>query len=190
MENRFDRLTANLDKLRKNETQMTEAQKVEYRKPLLKLKKTIAADATEIMCGFLLAGCNFKESDRDEVDAIGKRLNGIMKEAEDKKAGKVLFATYDIDQFLKALLPLRLRIWYEAYAPYWIKNCEKTGSEEFPYHNDIIGMDWWEGHGEWATTKTEGGKKTVDYKGGVTIMLPPTMELVQAAYQEEMRSAV
>ena len=191
MESYYTRLTENLGKLKRNETQMDAAQRERYKKPLRKLKEQIREDATETMKAFLVMGCRFLKADSgEEMPAFQERAGAIIdaaaEEGDFKKASRILFKEYDTDKFLEALCPLHTQIHTEAYSPYWLKHCKATGEAQFPYYNDIIGMHWWEGHGEWAATKEEGGRRDVDFTRGVTIMLPPTSELIDEAYEKEM----
>ena len=175
-----------LGKLKRNETQMSEEQKQRYAKQLDDLKKEIRKQAAIVMREFLLSGIRIRKDDGD--DACG-RIEAVAKDEQRsiRKAMKILMSTYDTDEFLKALCPIQCRIFHEGYGPYWVSHCKPTGDPEFPYTNDLIGMEWWEGHNEWASTKIEDGKRTVDFQRGVTVMLPPTMELIKKDYQEEMQ---
>ena len=188
----YERFKENLGKLQRNESQMTAEQKVKYKKPLLKLKHEIADDATEVMRNFLVSGIRLADEDRDSEDwkAVIRKSESFIdewsKSGRMKEVSKVLFTTFDIDEFTLALLPLYYKIWYEAYGPYWLKHCLPTFEDEFTFSNDIIGMEWWEENQEWAAVKIEGKKKVCDYQRGVRIMLPPTDELLQEAYQKDL----
>lgn len=188
----YNRLNENLGKLQRNESQMTDEQKKKYAAPLKKLKKQIAADATEIMRLFLMEGCRLAEEDKDSEawKTMIRKTEGFIddfgRSGKMKEVSRVLFTTYSLDEFYLALLPLHYKIWYEAYGPYWLMHCTPTFENEFTFTNDIIGMEWWEDHDEWVAVKIVDGKKEVDYQGGFTIMLPPTQELLEKAYKEEM----
>lgn len=190
----YDRVTENLGKLQRNETQMTEEQKKKYAAPIAKLKKEIAADATELMHQFIMSGCRMVDRDKETADwkAMIRKVEEIMKNfresGESKKVSKVLFTTYSLDKFFEALLPVHNKVWYEAYGPYWLTHCTPTFEDEFTFTNDIIGMEWWDQHNEWAAVKIVDGKKECDYQKGVTIMLPPTRELLDGAYQKDMEA--
>ena len=179
----YKELEEALGKLKRNETQMSEEQKRRYAK---QLEAKIRQLASQVMREFLLSGIRIRKDDGDEtagkIEAVVRDEQGSM-----RKAMEILLSTYDMDEFLKALCPIQCRIFHEGYGLYWVSHCKPTGDPEFPYTNDLIGMEWWEGHNEWAATKMEDGKRTVDFKRGVTIMLPPTMELIQKDYQEEMQ---
>ncbi len=192
MEDYYKRLTENLGKLKRNEEQMTPEQKVQYKKPLQKLKREIADDATKAMKDFVFMGMrtakDYKPEEGDQIFEIAERL---VKDYEQsggiKKASKILFKTYDLDQFFLALCDIHSAVFHLAYGKYWIKHIKPTGEDEYPYYNDIIDMYWWKEHHEWAVTKIEDGKRVTDYQGGVTIMLPPTWEEIKAEHEKELR---
>lgn len=190
-ENIFTRISGNLGLLQRNETQMTEEQKKKYEVALKKLKRKIAEDATLIAKDFIISGCRFLKDDfKDWEDSFTKEVNRILEEEDEtrKAASKILFTTYDIEKFLTAICGIHDRIFYEAYAPYWLHHTSPNPmSSEYPYHNDIIDMDWWAEHDEWAKTKLEDGKLVTDYQGGVTIMMPPTEELIRKAHEEQKK---
>ena len=192
MASQYERLVENLGKLKRNETQMTKEQKEQYKKPLLKLKQEIADDATEVMKSFVTGGMRLAKGDKDSdewrnvIKATERLFNEWGEQGKLKEASKILFTTYDLDKFLEALCPIHSTVWHLAYGGYWLKHITETGEQEYPYYNDILDMYWWKEHHEWAATKIENGKRVTDYYGGVTIMLPPTKELIDAEYKAEM----
>ena len=184
MGNIFTEMDEMLGKLRRNEEQMTEAQKKQYAVQLLALKKKISKSATEICRSFLLCGIRILKEDENN-EAI-ERINMILAEeiawGALKEASRILFSTYNVDKFLEALCPVHDRVFYEGYAPYWIEHCDVYNEEgkqthgggEFSAWNHIIDMGWIEEYGVW---------KKKDEMCWM-IMLPPTMELIQKEYEE------
>ena len=184
MGNIFTEMDEMLGKLRRNEEQMTEAQKKQYAVQLLALKKKISKSATEICRSFLLCGIRILKEDENN-EAI-ERINMILAEeiarGALKEASRILFSTYNVDKFLEALCPVHDRVFYEGYAPYWIEQCDVYNEEgkqthgggEFSAWNHIIDMGWIEEYGVW---------KKKDEMCWM-IMLPPTMELIQKEYEE------
>ena len=184
MGNIFTEMDEMLGKLRRNEEQMTEAQKKQYAVQLLALKKKISKSATEICRSFLLCGIRILKEDENN-EAI-ERINMILAEeiarGALKEASRILFSTYNVDKFLEALCPVHDRVFYEGYAPYWIEHCDvynevgkqTHGGGEFSAWNHIIDMGWIEEYGVW---------KKKDEMCWM-IMLPPTMELIQKEYEE------
>lgn len=184
MGNIFTEMDEMLGKLRRNEEQMTEAQKKQYAVQLLALKKKISKSATEICRSFLLCGIRILKEDENN-EAI-ERINMILAEeiarGALKEVSRILFSTYNVDKFLEALCPVHDRVFYEGYAPYWIEHCDVYNEEgkqthgggEFSAWNHIIDMGWIEEYGVW---------KKKDEMCWM-IMLPPTMELIQKEYEE------
>ena len=184
MGNIFTEMDEMLGKLRRNEEQMTEAQKKQYAVQLLALKKKISKSATEICRSFLLCGIRILKEDENN-EAI-ERINMILAEeiarGALKEASRILFSTYNVDKFLEALCTVHDRVFYEGYAPYWIEHCDVYNEEgkqthgggEFSAWNHIIDMGWIEEYGVW---------KKKDEMCWM-IMLPPTMELIQKEYEE------
>lgn len=184
MGNIFTEMDEMLGKLRRNEEQMTEAQKKQYAVQLLALKKKISKSATKICRSFLLCGIRILKEDENN-EAI-ERINMILAEeiarGALKEASRILFSTYNVDKFLEALCPVHDRVFYEGYAPYWIEHCDVYNEEgkqthgggEFSAWNHIIDMGWIEEYGVW---------KKKDEMCWM-IMLPPTMELIQKEYEE------
>lgn len=191
----YERLTENLGKLQRNESQMTEEQKKQYAAPLKKLKNQIAEDATEAMKQFITMGMRIAKEDKNPEDwknvirATEKLIEEYEKSGGIKKASKILFTTYSLDKFFEALCDIHSAVFHLAYGGYWIKHITPTGEKEYPFYNDIIEMYWWAEHHEWAATKIEDGKRVTDYYGGVTIMLPPTWEEIKAEHDKEVRES-
>lgn len=174
MENCIKRLKENLGKLKRNEEQMDAQQKERYKAQLCKLRKQIARDAGKLGAAYVTIGCHFLESGGEsEREACRERITRILDCADAKatvrKSLDSLFADYDIAAFLIALSPIQRRVFYEAYSPYWLKHCKQTGDPDFPYANDIIGMEWWEDGKQWVKA---GGRD------GIRDALPPTKEMV------------
>ncbi len=185
MENTFQEFTEKLGKLQRNETQMTERQKVIYAAQLKALRSKIAASATGIAKGFILGGIQILKKDPPETkDECINRIKVIVDQEVGagamKRASKVLFTTYDADKFLEALLPIRQRVWFEGYGPYWCQHCKPyTGSgmsgKPLTYWNDLIGMGWNPEYSVWEK------EKEICW----TLMLPPTIKLVRREYKQE-----
>lgn len=180
MENYYSRMVENLGKLRRNEENMTPEQRKKYEKPLKRLKTLIANDATNAMHDFLIGGVQILKEDREGMEMFSKTLEKILAEdaeAVSKEAGRVLFTTYDVEKFLEAMIPLRNRIWYEAYGPVWLSHCRETGDPAYPYRNDIINMDWDAASNVWFDREEKSW----------TLMLPPTKQLLRKEYLETYR---
>lgn len=165
------RVTENLGRLKRNEDQMTPEQKAMYGKAVKKLRNRIWSDALAIMQQFLFLGCRMTDSEADK-EILHSKVTEIMQNGGTEsieEAAKVLFSTYDLNAFLKALIPLNKRIYYEAYSEVWLFHCRKTGKT---YRNDLIDdLEWNADYGMWFNMD----KKTFG------CFLPPTKELLDAA---------
>ena len=180
----YKRLTETLDKLKRNETQMSDQQKAEYADQLKALRQKIAGMAGEIAREFILGGTRLKQG--EDADECARRIQEIVQaeQARDeyKTAMAVLFRTYNVAKFTTVLLPIHNRVWYEGYAPYWCKYCTPyTGTsyngKPLTFWNDIIDMGWNERERVWYS---ESEKR-------ISLSLPPTMEQVAAKYEKELQ---
>lgn len=182
-DNTYTLFIQKLERLQRNETQMTDVQKLQYEAELKALRKKIAGYAAQIARPFLTGGMLFK---RDEpsfecVERVQAMLKSDRTKEEYHAAVKILFNTYSVNEFLGALLPTQCRVRYEGYAPYWLEHCKpytgkaKSG-EELTYWNDLIQMGWNEEYGLWFR----------EDRNGVSEALPPTQELMQKKYFKEL----
>jgi len=174
-----------LDRLRRNEEQMTPEQRKQYAKNLQNFKKQIAEECTEILRAFLLDGLQVLKGDEGGADAIKRRIAMITEKQSWKDrmldARDILFRTYSLDEFLTAVCPMHDEIWYMAYGPYWVSKTQvdpETGEITNPVVDAIWGEKfyWNAEHNQWE------GKEKLTW----TIMLPPTQELLEKAYREEV----
>lgn len=185
MQNTFQEFTEKLGKLQRNESQMTERQKVVYAAQLKSLRSKVAALASEIARGFIIGGIQILKADPPETrDRLTSKVAAIINQEKAagtiKAASRVLFSAYDTDKFLEALIPLHDRVWFEGYAPYWCQHCRPyTGigasGQKLTHWNDIIGMGWNPERGLWEK------ESEICW----TVMLPPTMELAATEYEKE-----
>lgn len=155
------------------------AEQMDPIKPKVSITRKEANELAEafLFSGMPVAGNEERELD-ETADAIRLILNQNMNEI--RIAVKRYLDDGDQDAFFLALLPVHLKIWYEAYAPYWLKHCHPVADHddeaEFTYYNDLIDMHW---VGEWQEWKRKD-------KWEVTIMLPPTKGMILLQYREEM----
>lgn len=172
----YRRLTDNLGKLKRNLSQMSEGQKKRFARQLDDLKRQVAADASEIAKAYLISGMLF--SGAQDVDDLKRGIGKVLDEDRGqtaRAASKVLFSVYDVRKFLSALSSLKMRVWYEAYGPYWLGHCAPTGDPDFPYGNALIGMVWDAKDQVWVS------------RDGMSFRtaLPPTEELLREYYARD-----
>ncbi len=170
----FFRLLNRLGKLQRNMQQMTPTQLVQYKNQLRKLRKEIIHDAEEAVREFLLSGWYISDSAKQ----LAEQTEYVCSAPDAKKtihaAVNVLFSTYDISRFLAELLPLKNRLKYEIYGPYWLQHCKPTGDPVYPYQNELTDMFWIQDLNLWMEQP----------KGVVAKMLPPTEDMLQKEYEE------
>lgn len=173
----------------RNITQMTEADKEKYKKPLLRLKKQISRTALIVQENFVFTGCVFNNADEAEKAKCVKKIEGIVQDLI--KSGEwsrpfsdVLLKTYDVDAFLRALSPMQHKIYYKGYGEYWLSHCEPTFKPEFPFYNNIFDMYWRKADSIWVDSNIKDGKAGKSYS--FAIMLPPTQDLLDEQYESEV----
>lgn len=173
-----EELTEKLGKLRRNEEQMSPEQRRQYAKNLQAFRRQICADASAVLNDWCFGGLRVIKTDQGGIDSIIRRSRMICekekRDGEFKRLGRILLTTYSVDEFLDAGVRIHNRIWYEAYAPYWISRCV-WNEERKTWWNPIIKMWWVPRWREWVSQ--EGDRWTV--------MLPPTEDLVRKQYQED-----
>ena len=144
------------------------------------------SEVNDIVKGFLLSGTPIARADENSeianavIDSIRLIFDAHMPEI--RAAAKEYMKTEDLDALALSLLPVHNKIWYEAYAPYWLSHCkpvdDRDTEAEFTYYNDLIDMYWVGKWQEW--------KKKEEF--AVTIMLPPTKGLTEFRYQEDEKA--
>lgn len=181
----FQKTQEKLDKLRRNETQMTPEQKIAWKKNLQAFRNQIIAEANEIMAAFVFGDLKVLIEDDGAADQILARAKKLVEtdwwKRQKDHAKDVLFRTYSLNEFLDAICRMHTEVWYKAYGPYWVSKTRKDASGEMT--NPVVDAIWdekfyWNAeHGQWE------GKEKMTW----TIMLPPTMELLKKSYEEEVQ---
>ena len=178
----YGELLEKLERLKNNETQMSEAQKKKYAAPLARLRQEVQSMALAAGRQFMFMGVRILEGDSYALDQVRSVLSENEIRDAERAALAVLFSSYDLDDYLMAVLPLHLKIYYLGYGPYWTAHCKPVSGMdegvELAYYNDLIDMYWvpesrqWKQKGRWAWT----------------VMLPPTMELIREEYRREVEN--
>ena len=173
-------LLSKLERLKRNEPQMTEAQKIQYKPELDTLKRQIRSGALAFGRDFIFLGVQVEENDLFAMERIRSVLSENEMADAERAALAVLFECYDFDAYLLELMPVYLKLYYLGYGPYWAKHCKKIKDSDdvaqFSHYNDLIGMYWVP---EWHEWKTKG-------KWEVTVKLPPTMKEIKEEYRREV----
>jgi hypothetical protein len=172
-------LAEKLGKLRRNELQMTAEQKIQFKEQIRAFKFKIQNLASEILKSFCLDGLRILPGDEAGVNSVIRSVEQIIGEERKKGTfralGDILLKTADPDAFLEAAYPLRYRVWFEGYGPYWLAQCHYIADRQ-TYYNPILQMWWHPDEGLWAT---ENG-------AAWTMAFPPTPELLRRRHQEEL----
>lgn len=147
--------------------------------------KHATKSVNDLVMSFLFTGMpvSSKDADSPAVDAVvdavrvifDKHISGIRVAIQKHEESKDMEAlTYD-------LLPVRNKLLYEAYAPYWLTHCRLVKNHHnerwFTYYNDLIDMYWAWKRQAWMSKD-----------GCSTVMLPPTRGLITLAYQEAVKN--
>lgn len=189
--NVVSRLEANLGKLKRNLDQMTPEMRTKYKSAIDKMRSAILKDANQVYEDFLFGGRMFLDTKDDAFTNSAQAINTIIVKAENagfkKRLMDWLFECWDLDLFLDALCPLHYQVWFEGYGKwYWAHKIEDKGEglEPLRYYNPILDMWWHNEWREWCTLSEDG--ETGEKKPGfpVTIMLPPTMDLMEMDYRD------
>ena len=188
--NIYSETAEKLDKLRRNETRMSQEQFVRYTSALKKYRREIIAGANEILRYFWLNGIIAKnEGERNILcKEIQKIIDDEIAKGEMKRLKDILFQNYSLDEFLNAAYRVHCRIQYEAYAPYWISTCEKKPlpdgipwasipSSGAVWYNQMIDMYWQSEYEVWVSESEMSWRTS----------LPPTKELCEAEYAKERK---
>ena len=175
--NTYTELTVALDRLKRNETQMTPAQKTQFASQLKALKQNIYSLALEAAWEFLFTEMFVKDNCEKMHCEVIKCIASDSTKAEIKRALKVLYDTYDAVEYLTLLEPLYIRIMHEIYAPYWLAHCKKVKrGDTFTYYNDLIDMYWHEEARLWLS------KDQISAR----VILPPTSEAIKESFSREV----
>ena len=171
---KWDEIERKLEKLRRNEIQMSPAQFLAYKDQIGRFKSAIFTQAKEVLKDFLVSGIRYEMD-----DIAAKDLFGAIKRICREEVGSgglerlrgVLFSTYSLNAFLSEAVGWRDRILFEAYAPYWCAHVAETGDSAYPYRSDLAGMRW---RADWGLWEAEDGKSWA-------LMLPPTRGQMEGA---------
>lgn len=188
--NIYSETAEKLGKLRRNEEQMSDGQRLRYASVLKKYRREIIAGAGQILRQFWISGLLVeKDSLLDNLcDSALNIINDEFAKGEMKRLVDILFQTYSLNEFLNAACMVRSRILYEAYVEYWLEKCiQKPLPNGIPWagipssgsvwYNRMIDMYWQSEYRVWVSES-----KTA-WRG----CLPPTKELCESEYAKERK---
>lgn len=174
-----------LDRIRKNEHGMTPFQRIQYRDALKEFKRGVYGECVRLLEDFISGDLWVLDSDRAGEDSVIRRAamaseDPTWRSLVQKICG-ILLETYDIGKTLEAACRARTEIMYRAYSPYWASRSvydDRAGKYTNMILNALYGGEFYydAGVGQWKDAKRRIGVGA----------LPPTMELIEVWYREEM----
>ena len=174
-----------LYKLRRNRHQMTPEQRRQYAKNLQNFCMQVNAECNAYLLIVLSEGLWVMNGDEKEAEKVvlraGKIGRGEWWKNQLKEMHRALFARYSIEEFMSIAYRLRIEIWCKAYGPYWARRT-KTDPDTGKMTNDLVDS-LWGGHYVWSGER--GQWESADGTS-CTIMLPPTLDLIEKVYREEV----
>lgn len=165
------------DKLRKlrinREKVPLQVLQTKYKEPYRQLLQEIKKLSEEILKSFVFGGMKFDLENESELKEFISAAQAVIDQEEEvgtfQEISQAVFQEYDAEKMLDiAARKILWRVWYEAYAPYWIKHCILQCDGNVIW-NDLIKMKWDAGSGVWTSMDGE----------SFTLMLPPTRELIK-----------
>ena len=140
----YEKLSQMVARLKRNDEQMTMAQKKQYAKQMASFRMKIGKLAISVAEEFLLTGVRIlKEDDPVLVYKAEERLSKIIKDEVVKgtlrNAIKILLSTYSMDRFMIALCPAQCRVFYIGYGPYWAAHCHRVDQDDTAKENGCDG---------------------------------------------------
>lgn len=113
------RAQGTLEKYRKNKTLVSPADLAgKYKVPFQKLKAQLAGELSDYLKAYSLERLQITED--EYFQEFADTVNRIFKDAEiGKRVGRAAFKEYDIEQVEQMAEELRIRIFKEAYTPYF-----------------------------------------------------------------------
>lgn len=154
----LQKLEEKLERLKRNESQMTEDQKKAYCQQLREYKKSCLVMARRILMDFLFSDAKCDPADI-QVKDLADRTRAILQDEKESGAlremDRILLRTFSVNEYMKAACRIKDRIWREAYGPYWTGCCSKD--DEGRIRNKFIpGYEWVEEFGIWMTPDRTG----------------------------------
>ena len=174
-----------LDRIRKNEHGMTPFQRIQYRDALKELKRGVYGECVRLLEDFISGDLWVLDSDQAGEDSVIRRAAMASEDPAWKslvqKICSALVETYDIGKTLEAACRVRTEIMYRAYSSYWASRSvydDHVGKYTNMILNALYGGEFYydAGAGQWEDAKRRIGVGA----------LPPTMELIEVWYREEM----
>lgn len=161
----LQRVTDTLEKYRKNKTLVSPADlEGKYRVPFQKLKKQLADELSEYLKAYSLERLQLTGS--DHFEEFAESVNQIFRNTDmGKRVGKAAFKEFDIAQVTQIAEELRIKVFKEAYVPYFQKHiclyaAPECFSENNPHipriYNSLVDKFWDEQNRKWISDEAAG----------------------------------
>lgn len=158
-----------LEKYKKNKTLVSPQDLAgKYKQPFEKLKRQLAEELSEYLKAHSLEGLVVIR-DNQGYDEFVDTVNRIFSETDTgKQVGRAAFKEYDLEKVKHLAEDLRIRVYSEAWVPYFQKHIclyltEECLAEENPQspriYNSLVDMFWDARNSEWIKNKA-GGRTT------------------------------
>ena len=117
----LQRLAGTLEKYKKNKTLVSpEDLKGKYKVPFEKLKAQLRDELTAYLIAYSLEGLVLVQDDQGRLEAFAASVNRIYSESGmAKRIGRAAFGEFDIEKVKALAEELRIRIYKEAWVPYF-----------------------------------------------------------------------
>ena len=159
----LEKVAISLEKYKKNKTLVSpEDLAGKYKVPFQKLKAQLLDELSEYLKAYSLEGLKVIQDNNSEKFA--EAVNRIYLDTGiGKRVGKAVFKDFDLEQVKQLAEELRLRIYNEAWVPYFQKyTClyltEECLAEENPQtpriYNSLVDKFWNVSTGEWIAETT------------------------------------
>lgn len=160
-----------LEKYRKNKTLVPpEDLAGKYRVPFQNLKAQLADEISKYLIAYCLEELQFIPDTNGWLEEFASAVNRIFKDSGmGRKVGRAAFLDFDIEKIKQIAEELRIRIYSEAWEPYFQKHIclyatEECFSENNPQipriYNSLVDKFWNDNTGEW-NSGIESGKPAV-----------------------------
>lgn len=160
----LEKVAISLEKYKKNKTLVSpEDLAGKYKVPFQKLKAQLTDELSEYLKAYSLEGLKVIQDNNGEKFA--EAVNRIYLDTGiGKRVGKAAFKDFDLEQVKQLAEELRLRIYNEAWVPYFQKyTClyltEECLAEENPQtpriYNSLVDKFWNVSTGEWIAEATK-----------------------------------
>lgn len=169
-----EKFVTNLGRLKRNRDNVPlEVLRTRYAKPYGELCREIDEDTEKCWRAVCYGSMHIDYSDQEGVAEMQARIEGIVEAERARGSFRRLHDIAHEEQSFERILEhigseIFPRIWFDGYGPYWLRHVTRDGAS---FRCSLLGdgWHWMEAWGSWADKD----------ENAVTIMLPPTEELIR-----------